>query len=82
MEPVGSRDGLRHPAIWMLDVRFCKRFDLGAGQLKLDGYLYNALNSTASIWNSSLRLEDPGEDFIPSSWVEPRPLMLLAAFVF
>ena len=51
-------------------------------RLKLDAWLYNALNSTASIWNSSLRIEDPGEDFIPSRWVEPRRLMLLAGFVF
>ena len=81
-EPAGSRAGLRHPTIWMLDVRFGKRFALGDVQLKLDAYLYNALNSTASTWNSSLRLEDPGEDFIPSRWVEPRRLMLLAGFVF
>jgi len=82
VEPAGSRAGLRHPTIWMLDVRFGKRFDIGDLQLKLDAYYYNALNSTASIWHSSLRLEDPGEQFIPSSWVEPRRLMLLAGFVF
>ena len=63
-------------------IRFGKRFALGDVPLKLDAYLYNALNSTASIWNSSLRLADPGEDFIPSRWVEPRRLMLLAGFVF
>ena len=74
--------GLRHPTLWLLDVRLGKRFDLGNLQLKLDAYVYNALNSTASIWNSSLRLETPGEDFIPSSWVEPRRLMFLAGFLF
>lgn len=82
VETAGSRDGLRHPTIWMLDLRFGKRLAIGDLQLKLDAYLYNTLNSTASIWNSSLRLEDPGEAFIPSSWVEPRRLMLLAGFVF
>ena len=82
VEPAGSRAGLRHPTIWMLDLRLGKRVDIGNLSLKLDAYLYNALNSTASIWNSSLRLEDPGEPFIPSSWVEPRRLMLLAGFVF
>ncbi len=81
-EPAGSRAGLRHPTIWMLDVRFGKRVVLGSMRLKLDAWLYNALNSTASISNSSLRIEDPGEDFIPSRWVEPRRLMLLAGFVF
>ena len=82
VELAGSRDGLSHPTIWMADVRLGKRVNIGDVQLKLDAYLYNALNSTASIWNSSLRLETPGEDFIPSSWVEPRRLMLLAGFVF
>ena len=55
---------------------------MGDVTAKLDLYLYNALNSTASIWNQSLRLETPGEQFIPSSWVEPRRIMLLAGFVF
>ncbi len=82
VEAAGSRDGLRQPTIWMLDVRFGKRWDIGDVQLKLDAYYYNALNSDASIWMSSLRLEEPGEQFIPSSWVEPRRLMLLAGFVF
>lgn len=82
VEKAGSRDGLRHPTLWGLDVRLGKRFDLGNLQLKLDAYVYNALNSTASIWNASLRLETPGEQFIPSSWIEPRRLMVLAGFVF
>ena len=82
VEQAGSRDGLRQPALWVIDARLGKRFDIGDVSLKFDAYLYNALNSTASIWNSSLRLEDPGEEFIPSSWVEPRRLMLLAGFVF
>ena len=82
VENAGSREGLRHPTLWVADVRLGKRFDLGDVQLKLDAYVYNALNSTASIGHASLRLEDPGEQFIPSSWVEPRRLMLLAGFVF
>ena len=82
VENAGSQEGLRHPTLWVADVRLGKRFDLGDVQLKLDAYVYNALNSTASIGHASLRLEDPGEQFIPSSWVEPRRLMLLAGFVF
>jgi len=65
-----------------VDLRLGKRIDIGDVTAKLDLYLYNALNSTASIWNQSLRLETPGEQFIPSSWVEPRRIMLLAGFVF
>ncbi len=82
VEPAGSRDGLRHPFLWVLDLRFGKRLRVGDVDLKLDAWLYNALNSAASISMSSLRLEDPGENFIPSSWVEPRRLMLMAGFVF
>ena len=82
VENAGSREGLRHPTLWVADVRIGKRFDIGDVQLKLDAYVYNALNSTASIGMASLRLEDPGEQFIPDSWVEPRRLMLLAGFVF
>ena len=82
VETAGSREGLRHPTIWGLDLRLGKRFDLGDLQLKLDTYLYNAFNSTSSIWNQSLWIQTPGEEFIPSSWVEPRRLMLLAGFVF
>lgn len=82
VEPAGSRDGLRHPHLWLLDVRFGKRVELSGVQLKLDAWLYNAFNSTASIGMSSLRLETPGEQFIPSSWVEPRRLMLMAGVVF
>ncbi len=82
VELAGTRDGLNHPDIMMLDLRLGRRVNVGDLQLKLDAYLYNALNSTASIWNSSLRIENPGEQFIPSSWVEPRRLMFLAGFVF
>lgn len=82
VEQAGSRDGLSHPDLWVADIRLGKRVELGDFTLKLDAYVYNALNSTASIWNQSLRLEDPGEDFIPSSWVEPRRIMVLAGFVF
>ena len=82
VESAGSRDGLRHPHLWLLDLRFGKRIDFDAVQLKLDAWLYNALNSTASIGMASLRIENPGEQFIPSSWVEPRRLMLMAGFVF
>lgn len=82
VEPAGSRAGLRHPTIWLLDVRLGKRFGLGDVRLKLDGWLYNALNSTASIGHASLRLEDPGEDFVPSRWVHPRRLMLVAGVAF
>lgn len=81
-ESAGSRDGLRHPFLWLLDVRFGKRLQVGNVNVKLDAWLYNALNSTASIGMSSLLLETPGENFIPSSWVEPRRLMFMAGFVF
>ncbi|MDE2883256.1 MAG: carboxypeptidase regulatory-like domain-containing protein [Acidobacteriota bacterium] len=82
VELAGSRDGLEHPQLNIVDLRLGKRIDIGDITAKLDVYLYNALNSTASIWNQSLRLETPGEQFIPSSWVEPRRIMLLAGFVF
>ncbi|MDE0003982.1 MAG: carboxypeptidase regulatory-like domain-containing protein [Rhodospirillaceae bacterium] len=82
VETAGSRDGLRHPALWSVDARLGKRFDIGDVSLKLDAYVYNALNSTASIGMASLRLEDPGEQFIPDAWIEPRRLMVLAGFVF
>ena len=82
IEPAGSRTGLRHPTLWLLDLRLGKRFSLGDLRVKLDAWLYNALNSTASIGHSSLQLEDPGESFIPNLWVEPRRLMLLAGVAF
>ena len=82
VELAGSRAGLAHPQLNVVDLRLGKRVNIGDASLKLDAYLYNALNSTASIWNQSLRLETPGEQFIPSSWVEPRRIMLLAGFVF
>ena len=82
VELAGSRPGLTQPQLNVVDIRFGKRLDIGDLILKLDAYVYNALNSTASIWMSDLLLETPGEAFIPSSWVEPRRLMLLAGFVF
>ena len=82
VEPAGSRDGLRHPFLRVVDLRLGKRFDFGDVTLKVDAYLYNLMNSTASISMTSLRLETPGEDFIPSAWVEPRRLMILGGIVF
>ena len=82
VEPAGSRAGLRQPFLWVLDLRFGKHFEFGGVGLELDAWLYNALNSTASIWMTSLQLEEPGETFIPSSWVEPRRVMLLAGVSF
>ena len=82
VETAGSRAGLRQPFLWVLDLRFGKHFDFGGVGLELDAWLYNTLNSTASIWMTSLQLEEPGETFIPSSWVEPRRVMLLAGISF
>ena len=82
VEPAGSRDGLRHPFLRVVDLRLGKRFDFGDVTLKVDAYLYNLMNSTASISMTTLRLETPGEDFIPSAWVEPRRLMILGGIVF
>ena len=82
VELAGSRDELNHPFLWLLDLRFGKRLRVGDVELKVDAWLYNALNSTASIGVSSQRLETPGESFIPDAWVEPRRLMIMAGFVF
>ena len=82
MEPAGSRAGLRQPFLWLLDLRLGKHLDVRGAALELEVWLYNALNSAASIWMTSLQLKDPGDTFIPSNWVEPRRVMLLAGVSF
>ena len=82
VEPAGSRAGLRQPFLWLLDLRLGKHIDVRGAALELEVWLYNALNSAASIWMTSLQLKDPGDTFIPSSWVEPRRVMLLAGISF
>lgn len=82
VEKAGSRDGLRHPFLAVTDIRLGKRIHFDRFSLKLDAYLYNLFNSQSSIAMASLRLNEPGAQFIPSTWVEARRLMLLAGLVF
>ncbi|MFQ5789646.1 MAG: TonB-dependent receptor domain-containing protein, partial [Acidobacteriota bacterium] len=85
MAPSGSEDvtgTLRRPTQKNVDIVFGKRVTLGQVTLKLDATVYNLLNDDADLFFNDLRLQSPDDQFIPSSWVLPRRLMLRVGFDF
>jgi hypothetical protein len=68
-----------------IDVTVGKEFNLGAGvEIRLDGTVYNILNSDNELNLVTQRLSDPLTDntFVPNIWTQPRRLEIRFGFSF
>ena len=80
MEPIGS---YRYKPIRNIDLMLGKRFRVGEEAfIRLEAWAFNLLNSDQELSMSSLRLQDPSENFVPDTWVKPRRLQLRVGFYF
>jgi hypothetical protein len=87
MAPGGSFDEgvgrtLRFPNVNILDLSVGWHKPVGAVILKFDGTIYNVFNSDTGRRYASLRLQEPGEDFIADRWWQPQRLMIRVGFDF
>jgi hypothetical protein len=77
-----ERDFRLNP-IEAIDVTVGKRFNLGQDMfVRVDGSVYNILNSDNELNLASLRLQTPGQTFIPDYWTQPRRLEIRLGFGF
>lgn len=75
--------GFRLDPIQAIDVTVGRMFNFGEDvQLRVEGTIFNLLNSDNPLSVASLRLADPSEDFVPDSWTQPRRLQLRLGFQF
>jgi hypothetical protein len=66
-----------------IDVTVGREFSLGAGlEFRLDGTVYNILNSDNELSLQTLRLQSPAQDFVPNYWTQPRRLEVRLGFSF
>lgn len=80
MQPSGT---LRFSAIEAVDLSVAKKFEVGNGmRIRVEGTLYNLLNSNQELSFASLELARPSETFVPDSWMKPRRLQLRLGFEF
>ena len=75
---IPANDDQRHGFQYQWDVGIGKQFDLGKGvALQLDLQFFNLINNTPTDWFETVVL-NPGDDFVPNTWVKPRRLQLHA----
>jgi outer membrane receptor protein involved in Fe transport len=75
-------ESLRFPTSYIWDFRIGKRFPIGdSAAIKIDGMLLNALNNDASLWMSTLELNE-GDQFVQEEFVRPRRLMIMVGVDF
>jgi outer membrane receptor protein involved in Fe transport len=80
MEPIGA---YRYSPIQSIDLLIGKRFYVTEqAYLRLEGWIFNLLNSDQELFMATLRLQDPSEDFVPDTWMQPRRLQLRIGFYF
>ncbi|HSE40422.1 MAG TPA: TonB-dependent receptor, partial [Acidobacteriota bacterium] len=77
-----ERDFRLNP-IESIDVTVGKRFNFGQDMyVRVDGTIYNILNSDNELNLASLRLQTPDETFTPDYWTQPRRLEIRLGFGF
>jgi hypothetical protein len=59
----------------VLDVALGRTFPLGPTEFKIDLQLFNVLNEDAHDWWETL-VVPPGDEFVPSGYIQPRRLMV------
>jgi outer membrane receptor protein involved in Fe transport len=74
----------RFPDVDILDLTVGKRFRFGDGNaaFRIDGTIYNVFNADTPITYADLRLQSLEDDFTPTSWFDPRRLMVRVGFEF
>ncbi len=66
-----------------IDVTVGKRFNLGQEMfVRLDGTIYNVLNSDNELSLASLRIQSAEQTFLPNYWSQPRRLEVRLGFGF
>ncbi len=79
MDPIGT---YRYPSIKNVDLLLGKQFFLGEETyIKLEGWVFNLLNSDQVMFMSTLSLQ-PGDTFVPNTWVKPRRVQLRVGLYF
>ena len=74
---------LRHSTFKTIDVSVGKIFHLGNDVgIRVDGTIFNILNSDNELEWADLRLASPDETFVPVDWIQPRRLQLRLGFQF
>ena len=69
--------GYRLENIEAIDLTVGKLFNVGSDvQFRLEGTVFNLLNSGNDLNLATLLLSEPGEQFVPDSWAKPRRLQL------
>ncbi len=69
--------GFRLEPIEAIDVTIGKVFNVGSDvQFRLEGTIYNLLNSGNDLNLATLLLSEPGEEFVPDTWAKPIRLQL------
>jgi hypothetical protein len=80
MEPGGS---VRFPATHSIDLSVGKLISLSSSvQVRLDGQILNLLNSDQVLSYDTLRLQSPGDQFVPDAWMTPRRLQVRVGVQF
>ena len=79
-----EREFERLDPIQAVDVTVGKLFKFSDSgfQLRVEGTVFNLFNSDNPLSVASLRLSNPGDQFVPDSWTQPRRLQLRLGFQF
>ncbi len=80
MEPIGA---YRYSPIKNIDLSIGKRIYISdQAFFRLEGWIFNLLNSDQELFFSTLRLQSAGDEFTPDTWMKPRRLQIRAGFYF
>jgi hypothetical protein len=75
--------GYRIDPIRMIDLNVGRRFDLGSDfVIRVDGTIFNLLNSDNVLGLFTQRLVPPATEFLPRNWSQPRRLQIRVGFEF
>jgi hypothetical protein len=81
--PIIMERNLRLDSVQAIDVSIGRQFDIaGDFRLRVQGSIYNLLNSDNPLSVASLLLQTPGQTFQPDFWTQPRRLELRVGFEF
>ncbi len=75
--------GLRYSPIENIDLSIGKRINIGPDfRLRVEGWIFNLLNSGQELTFSELALNSPDETFVEDFWLQPRRFQIRFGFEF
>ena len=75
--------GYRLPPFKVIDLTVGRQFDLSSDfVIRVDGTIFNLLNSNNDLWLLSNRLQPPATQLITAFWTQPRRLQIRVGFEF